>query len=272
MRRRFFVDRFDNTTAVLRGDTAEHLGRVLRAEPGQLYELSDGQSVWLGRVERAVLSKRGDNRVEFSLVEPVPCRAPSLELHLLVALVKFDRFEWCLEKATELGAHEIVPLAAARSDKRLIAAAAKRSLRWQKILIESAQQSRRLRPPVLREVTTTQEAFAESHESTKLFLSERPNAPSIRKVLKSVAGGRTFSSDMIEAYTKGALAPEAAVNSQTVSAAIAIGPEGGWTDSEISAARAAGFLEASLGENILRTETAVIAALAILRFTLDPEG
>jgi len=76
MRRRFFVDKFEVATAIVRGDTAEHLGRVLRAEPGQLYELSDGERVWLARVERVGLLKRGDNRVEFSLVEPVEAREP----------------------------------------------------------------------------------------------------------------------------------------------------------------------------------------------------
>ncbi len=100
MRRRFFVDRFDANSATLSGDAAEHLGRVLRAEPGQLCELSDGNSVWLGRVERVALPKRGEERIEFSLVEHIPAREPWLHLHLLIAIVKFDRFEWCLEKAT----------------------------------------------------------------------------------------------------------------------------------------------------------------------------
>jgi 16S rRNA U1498 N3-methylase RsmE len=59
MRRRFFVDSFDANSATMRGSTAEHLGRVLRAEPGQLYELSDGSNVWLARIERVALSKRG---------------------------------------------------------------------------------------------------------------------------------------------------------------------------------------------------------------------
>src|SRR5271154_5033104 len=104
MRRRFFVDRFESNSAALRGDAAEHLGRVLRAEPGQLYELSDGQRVWLARIERVVLSKRGDNRIEFALAEPIPAREPALQIELLLSLVKFDRFEWCVEKATELGA------------------------------------------------------------------------------------------------------------------------------------------------------------------------
>ena len=240
MRRRFFLEKFDADSATLHGDTAEHLGRVLRAEPGQLYELSDGQSVWLARIERVALSKRGDSRVEFALVEPIAAREPSIEIQLLISLVKFDRFEWCLEKATELGAASIVPLAAARTDKPLIVAAEKRRARWERILIESAQQARRLRPPVMADVATPAAAFGGCEAACKIVLSERQDAPLMREALASAAGVRT--------------------------AALAIGPEGGWTDEEIAAARSAEFAEASLGENILRTETAVLASLAVLRF------
>src|SRR5574340_113742 len=134
MRRRFFVDHFDSNSAAICGETAEHLGRVLRAAPGQLYELSDGRTVWLGRVERVDLPKRGESRIDFALLEPVEAREAPLRIILLLALVKFDRFEWCLEKATELGASEIIPLAAARSEKPLVAAAEKRRARWAKIL------------------------------------------------------------------------------------------------------------------------------------------
>jgi 16S rRNA (uracil1498-N3)-methyltransferase len=243
MRRRFFLEKFDAGSATLHGDSAEHLGRVLRAEPGQLYELSDGKRVWLGRIERVALSKRGDSRIEFALVEPVGSREPTLDIQLLISLVKFDRFEWCLEKATELGATSIVPLAAARSDKPLLAAAEKRRVRWERILLESAQQSRRLRPPTMASATTPEKAFAECAAGRKIVLSERQDAPSIRDALVSTAEIR--------------------------SAALAIGPEGGWTDEEVGAARSAGFLEASLGENILRTETAVLASMAILRFAAD---
>jgi 16S rRNA (uracil1498-N3)-methyltransferase len=245
MRRRFFLEKFDGTSATLHGDTAEHLGRVLRAEPGQLYELSDGQSVWLGRIERVALSKRGDSRVEFALVEPVAAREPALEVQLLISLVKFDRFEWCLEKATELGAASIVPLAAARTGKPLLAAAEKRHARWERILLESAQQARRLRPPVMAALTTPEEAFAACTAACKILLSERPDAAPMREALASFSGART--------------------------AALAIGPEGGWTSDEIAAARVTGFAEASLGENILRTETAVVAALSILRFALEAQ-
>jgi len=247
MRRRFFVDRFDSNSASLRGETAEHLGRVLRAEPGQLYELSDGQRVWLARVERVALSKRGDSRIEFALVEPLPAPAPGLQLDLLISLVKFDRFEWCLEKATELGATQIIPLSAARTDKPLIAAAAKRTARWERIALESAQQSRRLRPPEIRALVSPENAFAQSSAACKIFLSERPEAPPLREALRNFAE-RTLGN--------------------AATAALAIGPEGGWTDAEIASARAAGFAEASLGETILRTETAVIASMAVLRFAL----
>jgi 16S rRNA (uracil1498-N3)-methyltransferase len=264
MRRRFFVDRFEGESATLRDEAAEHLGRVLRAEPGQIYELSDGERVWLARVERIAISKRGPSRIDFALVEPLEAVEPSLRIELLISIVKFDRFEWCLEKATELGVDEIIPLAAARTDKALISAAAKRSERWNRILMESAQQSRRLRPPVLHAALPPDKAFVQSSASLKVFLSERREAPSLRNVL-----------DQDPLPVAQALLPvrfSRATDPQTQAAptiSLAVGPEGGWTDDEIASSASSGFLEASLGENILRTETAVIASLAVMQFALE---
>jgi 16S rRNA (uracil1498-N3)-methyltransferase len=240
LRRRFFVDAFDTRRAVLSGDAAHHLGRVLRAEPGQLHELSDGTSLWLGKIESV-----HRDQVEFSLIEPIPVRISSLDKTLLLAVVKFNAFEWALEKATELGVNRIVPLAAARSEKGLLAAAGKRAERWKKILFESSQQSRRVRLPVIEAVTAPQDAFVTSQSQLKLMLSERPDAEQLKKILT----GRT---------------------AKTV--ALAIGPEGGWTNEEFSAAEKAGFEEASLGKLILRTETAVTACLAAVIYALDSDG
>jgi 16S rRNA (uracil1498-N3)-methyltransferase len=267
MRRRFFVQRFEGGGAALRGEAAHHLARVLRAKPGQLYELSDGQAVWLARTERV-----GREVVEFALVEPVPAREPRLHATLLLAIVKFDRMEWALEKATELGATEIIPLAAARSDKALIAAATKRATRWQKILLEAAQQAHRLRPSVLRAAARPSQAFREVQAMPKILLSERPDALSLRSVLAQLASaaGRSFGSDMKRPAKSGALAPESSPD-LALRVALAIGPEGGWTDEELAAAREAGFVEASLGANILRTETAVVAALAALNYALSQD-
>jgi len=248
LRRRFFVDTLAGGSACLTGDAANHLGRVLRAEAGQIYELSDGRSVFLARIERV---SRG--RIDFSLLESLPVPRAPLDISILLAIVKFDRFEWALEKATELGVSVIVPLAAERSEKALVSAAAKRAARWRKILLESAQQARCLRPPFLQTVERAAEAFVESTALLKVLCSERDVAVPVRAVFEEAA------SKMREKQ-----APQRI--------ALAIGPEGGWTGTEFGAASAAGFREAWLGENILRTETAVIAGLAAAHFYLDGIG
>jgi 16S rRNA (uracil1498-N3)-methyltransferase len=236
MRRRFFVDKFADRSAVMQGDAAHHLGRVLRAQAGQLYELSDGSSVWLAEID----SVSRDN-VHFKLLEPLPAYHSPLETTLLLALVKFDAFEWALEKATELGVSRIVPLAAERSEKVLLAAAVKRRERWQKILLEASQQSRRVQVPTLQAVAKPATAFLGFPTAVRVMLSESPEA----LPLKTILSGKVETA-----------------------AVLAIGPEGGWTDTEFAAARQSGFAEASLGTFILRTETAVVAALASLNFAL----
>ena len=241
MRRRFFVERFEDGAAFMRGEAAHHLGRVLRAEPGQLYELSDGESVWLARTEDV-----GRDEIEFALVERMPVHVEPLRITLLLTIVKFDRFEWAIEKATELGADEIVPLAAERSEKGLIAASAKRAARWKKILVESAQQSRRLRVPVLHDTAMPQAAFRATNAQVRLLLSERGGAKPMRGFLEP--------------------ASPALRDAERVHLALAVGPEGGWTDAEFDAALGAGFHEAALGASILRTETAVCAALAAAQY------
>jgi 16S rRNA (uracil1498-N3)-methyltransferase len=223
----------------MEGDAAHHLGRVLRAQEGQLYELSDGQKVWLGRVSRVAR-----DRVEFALVEELPAYRPALDVTLLLAVVKFDAFEWAIEKATELGVGAIVPLSAARSEKALLAAAAKRTERWKKILAEASQQSRRLNAPSLETVTPPELSFAQHKAGLRLLLSERQDARPMREVLQG---------------------------QKPLNAVIAIGPEGGWTDKELESADQSGFKHVSLGKLILRTETAVIAALASLNYALDAE-
>ena len=237
MRRRFFVEQFIGRTAVIDGDTAHHLGRVLRAQAGQLYELSDGIAVWLGRIESVAR-----DRIQFALLEEIPAYPPAVDIILLLSIVKFDSFEWAIEKATELGVGMIVPVAASRSEKALLAAAGKRLDRWEKILVEASQQSRRVRVPAISSPLRLREAFNEAYPlGAKVILSERSNAPALREVLSSV----------------------------TVSqATLAIGPEGGWTDEELTSAGAVGFREASLGKLILRTETAVVTALACLNYAL----
>jgi 16S rRNA (uracil1498-N3)-methyltransferase len=239
VRRRFFVEQFADDTAVMEGEAAHHLGRVLRAQTGQLYELSDGEQVWLGRIESV-----SRDRVQFALVEALPAIHPSVDVTLILSVVKFDAFEWAIEKATELGVSTIVPLAAERSEHALVASAKKRSERWKKILLEASQQSRRARIPLLQDIRLPDDAFLDRNDGLRLLLSERPDAPPLRDLL---------------------------VGKKEKSATLAIGPEGGWTDRELEAAGLSRFAEVSLGKLILRTETAVVAALASLNFALGGE-
>jgi 16S rRNA (uracil1498-N3)-methyltransferase len=226
-RRRFFVPAIHNDTAVLRGEEAHHLTHVLRAKTGQLYEISDNRSAYL-----AEIAAIGEREVLFHVRGPVASETPRADLRLYAALIKFDRFEWMVEKATELGVSVIVPVDARRSEKGLLTAAGKRVERWRRIAHESSQQSRRLRLPEVLEPSRLSVALAD-RSACRLFLDE--------------GGGRPLS--------------EAAQKQET---AFAVGPEGGWTDSERTSFVEAGWEAVSLGPAVLRAETAAIAALAIL--------
>lgn len=232
-RRRFFVDRIHGDRAELIGDDARHLARVLRAEVGQQYELSDNQRAFL-----AEISEVGAQRVTFRVVEPLAPEPPSPEITIFAALIKFDRFEWLVEKATELGVASIVPVDADRTEEGLARAAVKRVDRWKKIARESSQQSRRLRVPEIAAPITFDAAICDS-TATRFFLEERPGADPLLRVLPA------------------ARTPGDAI-------AILTGPEGGWTDRERDLAARAGWKPVSISRQVLRSETAAIAALAIL--------
>lgn len=231
-RRRFYVDEVRGGAAELRGDDARHLAHVLRAEPGQKYEISDSRSAWLAEISEA----RGD-RVVFRVIEPLASAELPVHITLLAALTKFDRFEWMIEKATELGLERIIPVEAARTEKGLFEASRKRAERWRRIARETGQQSRRLRAPEILPSVRFEGALLESADH-RYFLEEE-TAPALLRLL-----------------------PEVRISTARV--AMLVGPEGGWTAAERRAAGEAGWIAASLGPLVLRAETAATAALAIV--------
>ncbi len=234
-RRRFLVEEIRDGAAELRGEDAWHLARVLRAEPGRQYEISDGSSVYLAEI--ATVEK---DRVVFRISEALDPPAPAVAVTLFASLIKFDRFEWLVEKATELGVAAIVPVNAARSEKGLMEAARKRVARWRRIAHESSLQARRLAPPRIADPAAFAEAVA-SGGQYRFFCDENPGA---RALLAAIpAGAGRHSSDSV---------------------AILTGPEGGWTDAERSGAVAGGWTAVSLGPLILRAETAALAAAGVL--------
>jgi 16S rRNA (uracil1498-N3)-methyltransferase len=233
MRRRFFVDQVRNGQATLNGEDARHLTRVLRVEAGQRYEISDNRDVYLAEIEAA-----HKERVVFRTIEKLEAPSAGVRLILCAALVKFDHFEWMIEKATELGVAEIAPFEAARSDRGLDKAAQKRVERWRRIALEASQQSRRAHLPEVREPAAFEDVITESAQ--------------YRYTLDELPGGAAIASAI------------PAQRRAEDSVALLIGPEGGWTVEERAAFVAAGWTRVSLGPLILRAETAALAGLAVL--------
>lgn len=233
-RRRFFVHEVRNGQAEIAGEEARHLTQVLRVEVGQIFELSDNHSLYLGEIDTARKSQ-----VRFRIIGRLPDPKPETPVHLLVALFKFDRLELLLEKSTELGVTSVKFIRAERSDKGLERAAEKRIERWRRIAVEASQQSRRSHLPELYQPVRLKEALQTQAES-RLFLDEERTGLPLMDMLK----------------------PPAA------SVALMVGPEGGWADHERAEARDAGWAWITMGEHILRAETAAISALAVVNAVL----
>jgi 16S rRNA (uracil1498-N3)-methyltransferase len=228
-RRRWIADTFTDSTASLTGDQALHLARVLRASPGQIFDV-----VANGFLRRATVVNVSEQEVTFALGEELETEA-SLPVHLLLAVIKFDHYEWGLEKLTELGAARITPVIARRTEKHLAQSAAKRVERWRRIALEAAKQSRRSDLPQVDDPLPLKQALAQVNAPTKLLLAETEQENSLPATLRNITGD----------------------------IALAIGPEGGWTAEEIQLFTDNNWRHITLGPRILRAETAAIAALSV---------
>jgi 16S rRNA (uracil1498-N3)-methyltransferase len=247
-RRRWIADELHGDTATLTGEHAFHLSRVLRAQVGQEFDIATGNAVRIGRI-----TSISDERIEFVLGEEVVGES-SARLTLVLAVFKFDRMEWAIEKCTELGVTRIVPLIARRTDSHLAAAAGKRHERWQRIARQASEQSRRATAPEISAPVKLKElgsagvppaspAVADTAAS-KIVLAESDTTTRLRA---SLAGTVEGPSEVI----------------------LAVGPEGGWAEDELKWFRQSGWAMASLGGTILRAETAAIVATALALDALD---
>lgn len=241
-RRRWIADTWDEATASLTGDQASHLIRVLRAQPGTEYDIVAGDRVW-----HAVIAAIAENSVRFNLVAEVESE-PALPVTLLLSVFKFDRMEWAIEKATELGVSRIIPIVARRSEKHLAAAAQNRAARWRRIAHEAAKQSRRSDVPVIEDALALSAAAKREGLAVRLVLAEQERATTLR--------------DALEEALK-------AAKDELPEIRLAIGPEGGWAPEEEAIFDDDAWKPVSLGPRILRAETAAIAALAIAAAMLE---
>lgn len=242
-RRRWIAEHWDEATATLTGAQAEHLARVLRAQPGMEADVVAG-----GFVFHAEIAAVSPEEVRFNLLAELETD-PALPITLVVSIFKFDHMEWGIEKATELGVATIAPVIARRTEKHLTQAAGKRVERWRRIAHEAAKQSRRSDVPLILEPQPLAERVkAAGDDGMRIVLAEQERGVTLRSVLEEAIS---------------------ASNSEMPKLELAFGPEGGWAPEEEALFDANGWRAASLGPRILRAETAAIAALAVVGSFLE---
>lgn len=236
-RRRFYAPpgAFDLQTVSLAADEARHLRDVLRLQSGDEVYVFDG----LGREFRATVIATSRDSAELKIdAEVEPAKPEShLKLNLCVALLKGEKFDLVVQKATELGVTELTPLITRYADIQLRDAldATKRVTRWRRIALEAAKQSGRAFVP---EIRMPEAVFKGTNDSDlRLMFSER--------------GGRALDS--------------LRVSNPPRSVTALIGSEGGWSDEEIEQAQAHDFHVVTLGGRVLRAETAAISITALLQ-------
>jgi 16S rRNA (uracil1498-N3)-methyltransferase len=241
-RRRWIAEHWDEATATLVGAQAEHMTRVLRAQPGLEAEVVAG-----GHVFHAQVAAVTPDEVRFNLITELDAD-PALPVTLVMAVYKFDHMEWAIEKATELGVAAIAPVLARRTEKHLAEAALKRAERWRRIVHEAAQQARRSDVPIIFDPMPLTTRVRAASEATRIVLAEQERTTTLRHTLDEAMEAAETEMPTLE---------------------IAIGPEGGWAPAEEALFDANGWRAASLGPRILRAETAAIAALAVVSSYLE---
>lgn len=219
----------------LDGERLRHLRTVLRLRPGDEFSVTDGAgSEYRVRVER--LGRESGSALVLSRTAPL--RESALDLVLAQALPKGDRFSFVLEKAAELGVSGIRPVIS-RFTVAAGGAGPAATARWRRIIESAVAQSGRTRLPALRPPCSFEEMIADPHPSALRILLWENATAGLREVIDGRAAPR--------------------------SVLVAIGPEGSWSEQEVQQARQAGFAVVCFGPRILRTDTAGIAALAVLQ-------
>lgn len=245
--RRFFVRPEDVSNSVLhlRGDEADHFARVLRLAPGAQIVAFDGH----GQEYRVLVERLEGDRVVCRILHRTPAQpCHMLSITLGQGLPKADKFEWVIQKTTELGVSEIVPVITDRVVPHIsLRQLSVKAGRWEKLAREACKQSGRATTPHLRPPTPIDCFFAATQSAElKLMLWEGEDKQLLRTVLTAAK--------------------------QVASVAVLVGPEGGLTAQEVGRGESYGFRAVGLGKRVLRTETAGIVAVAILQYQFGDLG
>ena len=223
-RRRWIADTWNEATAALHGDQAQHLSRVLRAQPGMEFDVVAGGQAWLARIASI---DRGS--VHFTLLHELDAAA-ALPVTLLLSIFKFDRMEWAIEKAVELGSSRIVPVLSERTEKHLAQAAAKRTDRWRRLALGSGQA---IPPQRSSGDRRTCPVSGNSCQDNRWRAGKNREPKGSHFPVRSASCSRRRKRiSRCYAYFR-----ERKREGRTGGIALAVGPEGGWTAGEIAAFR-----------------------------------
>ncbi len=215
-----------------------HIAKSLRAKPGDVLLFNDNQAYRYHTTVAQITKERLQAIIQHVVPPPESARPP---ITLVQALLKGEKMGWVIQKATELGVETIIPLMTNRVIRKLSTAQSESHQdRWKRIALEAAQQSERWTLPTILPIQTFQNFLQTSKPHSAIFMIEREDAPSLLTINCSPEH------------------PGAGVM-------VIIGPEGGWTPEEIQAAKSHNWEFSSFGKEILRAETASLAALAILQ-------
>ena len=237
---RFYLPAIRETGQIvsLGGEEFFHLKKVLRLHTGDEISLFDGKGT--GFAGRILEVGRTEARVVLGPREPAE-RESALHLTLVVTLSKGEKFEWVVQKATELGVSVIEPVYTERADVRPVGGREeKKTERWRRVALEACKQSGRTRLPVIRRPGDLGSAMTRPEGEVGIVLDPEGPPGSMEGLLRSVAGAEAL--------------------------AVVVGPEGGWSPREREQFHEAGFLRLRLGPRILRTETAAIVSTALFQF------
>lgn len=252
---RFFVEpwQIEGDSVQISGEELVHLARVLRLTPGSAVTICDGTGQEYQTILREVLPEVAIAQI----VERVPSTAePQVKITLVQGIPKADKMDFIIQKGTELGISEFLPVFTERTVVQLSGAKAlRRRERWQRIAKEAAKQSQRAIIPKIHPPLYWQECLARYGEKTQgrlgLFLWEELAGQGSKGIL--AASRKLKQSELRDIW-------------------IFIGPEGGWSETEAGEAVAMGITALSLGPRILRTETAGIVAAAVILYEAGDLG
>jgi 16S rRNA (uracil1498-N3)-methyltransferase len=236
---RFFIapGQVIGPSITIMGDDVRHIATVLRMKPGEMLILCDGK----GAEYTAKIEQVGRAEIAAEIVHEKKREIPSPQVTLVQGLPKFDKMDWIVQKATELGVSSIVPLITERTIVK-IKDKEKRVQRWQKICREAAMQSSRVDIPRVETIQSIRDYFhtVVFDPDTLLLLPWEEGTQPIKEILRSRVGAKHII--------------------------VLIGPEGGFSAAEAEMIKGKGFHAVNLGPNILRTETAAVAALSMILF------